>query len=182
LKFSGPKLYMLIVHALFGFVALFHFCGLMFGYEKNNIKLGEGNSFSIGNEFEIKVNRVNFVNDSSVLSKEYINIKKNEFDYKKNYAELVLTREGKEVLRDKVYILRPFTYGNIRITLRNFIPSEDKDKLPGKKVIPWINLTITRNPALRFFLALYPLMILGIFIHLMLTWESPSKRSMNGSS
>jgi hypothetical protein len=171
LKFNGPKFYMLIVHALFGFVALFHFGGFMLGYEQNNIQLGEGMRYSLENDYEIKVNNIHFVSDSSVLEKEYRNITKDEFDYKKNYAEVVLSRKGKELLKDNIYILSPCKYGDVRITLRSFItPADNDNKQQSEKTTPWINLTATRNPALTIFLTLYPLMLLGIFIHLLLTW------------
>lgn len=174
LKFNGPKFYMLIVHAFFGFVALFHFGGFMLGYEQNNIKLGEGKSYGVGNDYEIKVNRIHFVSNPDVLSKEYRNITKDEFDYKKNYAEVVLSRKGKELLKDNIYILSPCKYGDVRITLRNFItPAGNDNKQQSEETTPWVNLTITRNPALSIFLTLYPLMLLGIFIHLLLTWRSP---------
>jgi hypothetical protein len=174
LKFCGPKFFMLIVHALFGFVALFHFGGFMLGHEKNNIKLGEGMSYSLGNDYEIKVNRIHFISNLSVLRKEYRNITKDEFDYKKNYAEVVLSRKGKELLKDNVYILSPCKYGDVRITLRNFIsPTDSDNKQQSEKTTPWINLTATRNPALSIFLTIYPLMLMGILIHLLITWRSP---------
>ena len=174
LKFNGPKFYMLIVHAFFGFVALCHFGGLTLGYEKNDIKLGEGKSYSLENEYVLKVNSIHFVSNKSVLEKEYINITKEEFDYKKNFAELVLSLKGKELLRNNIYILRPFKYGDIRITLRNFITYPERDdEQDREKATPWINLTITKNPVLEIFLILYPMMILGIFIHFLLTWRLP---------
>jgi hypothetical protein len=174
LKFNGPKFYMLIVHVLFGFVALFHFGGFMLGYEQNNIKLGEGMSYSLGNDYELKVIRIQFVSNASVLGKEYRNITKDEFDYKKNYAEVVLSRKGKELLKDNIYILSPCKYCDVRITLRSFLCPTDGDNTQQiEKTTPWVNLTATRNPVLTIFLTLYPLMLLGIFIHLLLTWGSP---------
>jgi len=178
-RFNGPKFFMLIVHVIFGLVALGHLGGLMLGYEYNNIQLSEGKTYSFKDGYRIEVKSVNFISDYKVLEKtKYIT--KDEFDYRKNSADIVLTRNGKEVSSGSVSILDPLEYRDIQITLRNFIKSPDAgDWQAGAESKPWIVLTVSRNPVLKIFLIIYPLMIAGIFIHLIMTWYQSSNNNNN---
>jgi cytochrome c biogenesis protein ResB len=174
-RFNGSKFFMLIVHAIFGLVALGHLGGLMLGYEHNNIQLGEGKKYSFGDGYEVQINSVNYVSDYKVLEKSSRYITRDEFDYRKNSADIVLRRNGKELRRENVFLLNPMDYKDIQVTLRGFMISpEAADKKAAVDLKPWITLTVSRNPALKIFLTLYPMMIAGIFIYLLLTWRSPS--------
>ncbi|MDB9822985.1 hypothetical protein OAC89_04715 [Deltaproteobacteria bacterium] len=175
-KFNGPKLFMLFVHVLFGFVALGHLGGLMLGYEHNGIRLWEGNRFTFEDGYSLEVAGVHFVDDYEILKKSGRDTTRNEFDYTKNFAEIVLSRKDKEVSRDKIYMFRPMDYKGIQITLRSFIssPGMDNNTTAGDGVKPGLLLTVSRNPVLDIFMVLYPMMIAGIFVHLILTWRSTS--------
>jgi len=174
-KFNGPKFYMLIVHAFFGLVALFHLGGLMLGYEQNDIMLGQGMSCELINGYKIKVNSIFFAGKVGVLDKTYREISEEDFNYKTSYAEVALNRNGVELRNDNLYILNPLKYSDIRITLYSFItPIDNKLDQNNADTTPWIKVTVTKNPALSIFLFIYPLMIAEIFIHLILTWNSPA--------
>jgi cytochrome c biogenesis protein ResB len=172
-RFNSPKFFMLIVHVIFGFVALFHLGGLMLGYEHNNIQLSEGGKYSFENGYEVEVKNVNVLDDYKVLERSSRYITRDEFDYRKNFAEVVLNKNGKEVSRDNIYLLSPMKYKDIQVTLRNFVRSpEAVDQKAADDLRPWVNLTVSKNPVLKIFLILYPVMIAGIFIYLILTWRS----------
>ena len=173
-RFNGQKFYMLIVHAIFGFVALGHLGGLMLGYEYNNIRLDEGAAHNFEDGYSVEVKSINYISDFKVLEKtKYIT--KDEFDYTKNFAEVVLSKDGKELKRGNIFILNPMEYRGIQITLRNFTKSpETGEQGGGAESSPWVILTVSRNPVLRVFLIIYPLMIAGIIIHLFLTWRTPA--------
>jgi hypothetical protein len=135
--------------------------------------LSEGKTYSFEDGYQIEVKSINFVSDYKVLEKtKYIT--KDEFDYRKNYADIVLKKDGKEISSAGVFLLAPLEYKDIQVTLRNFIKSpESDDQQAGAGIKPWLVLTISRNPVLKIFLIIYPLMIAGIFIHLIMTWKSP---------
>jgi hypothetical protein len=175
-KFSGPKFFMLIVHAIFGFVALGHLGGLMLGYKYNNIKLGEGQKYSFGDGYEVEVTKVIYTNDHKSLKKSARYITRDDFDYTKNFAEIVLKQNGTEISRDNIYILNPMNYKGIQVTLRSFIEAQESG---GKKdnagSTPWVTVTISKNPVLKTYLILYPMMIVGILIYLVLTWRPSTK-------
>jgi hypothetical protein len=174
-RFSGPKFFMLLVHFIFGFVALGHLGGLMLGYKHNNIQLGEGKKYRFGDGYEVEVRNVNYVSDYKLLEKTSKYASRDDFDYRKNFAELVLNKDGKEISRCNIYVMNPMRYKDMQVTLRSFIvaPESGNDHAAVKK--PWITLSVSKNPMLKLFLALYPVMILGIFIHLILTWRRSSK-------
>ena len=179
-KFNGPKLFMLIIHAIFGIVALCHLGGFMLGYEHNNIELGEGKTYTFEDGYEIEVAKINFIHDYKVLEKKRKYITKDDFDYKKNFAEIALNRNGKEVSRGKIFYLNPMVYKDIQVTLRSFMLSPEKGGFEGGvDQKPWIILTVSRNPVLKIFLALYPIMIAGIFIYLLMTWQTRPKNGFN---
>jgi hypothetical protein len=164
---------MLIVHAIFGLVALGHMGGFMLGYEHDDIQLGEGKKYGFEDCYEIEVTKVIFVNELKVLEKKRNEITSDEFDYEGNFAEIVLKRNGQEVSRERISLLNPITYRDIQITLRAFIiPPHDKGGNGGAvDQEPWLSLTVSKNPVLKIFLILYPMMIAGIFVYLILTWR-----------
>jgi hypothetical protein len=178
-RFSGPKFFMLIVHLIFGFVALGHLGGLMLGYKHNNIQLGEGKKYSFGEGYEVEVRNVNYVSDYKLLEKTSKYATRDDFDYRKNFAELVLNKDGKEISRDNIYVLNPMRYKDIQITLRSFTADPEAGSNDAAEKKPWITVSISRNPMLKIFLTLYPMMILGIFIHLILTWRTSTKNRTN---
>jgi hypothetical protein len=171
-RFNGPMLFMLIVHMVFGFVALGHFAGLMFGSKYHNVQLWNGKRFEFENGYDVELVRVNFVNDYSVLNKAPKDITEDEFNYKENCAEVVLRKDGKEVERGKTYKLRPMNHKSIQITLETFLPPRDGEQNPESAGEPGAVFTVSRNQSLKIFLALYPMMITGILIHLIMTWRS----------
>jgi hypothetical protein len=178
-KFNAPKFFMLIVHAIFGFVALGHLGGLMLGYKHNSIQLGEGQKYGFEDGYEIKVNKVIYTNDHKTLKKSYRYITKDDFDYTKNYAEVVLARDGNDISKGNVYIMNPMRYGDIQITLRGFKESPEAGAIKnGFGLTPWIAITVSKNPVLKIYLIIYPIMILGIFIHLVLTWRISAKNRL----
>jgi hypothetical protein len=174
-KFSGPKFLMLIVHAVFGFVALGHFGGLVLGYKHSNIQLGEGQKYNFEDGYDLTINKVVYIGDHKTLKKPAKYISKDDFDYTKNFVEIILRKDGRDIRKDSIYILTPMRYKDIQVTLRGFIePSESDGIKENAGATPRITVNISRNPVLKAYLIIYPIMIAGIFIYLILTWKSSS--------
>ena len=72
-----------------------------------------------------------------------------------------MAEEGREIRRQKISFLTPLRFGTLQVTLRGFTAGPD----------PKVVLAISNNPTLRFFLTLYPLMIVGMGLHLAITWK-----------
>ena len=168
-RFSGATLFMLIVHIIFGLVALGHFGGFMLGY-RYDAKLANGRDFQFEGDYKLKVTDIHFANDLKILKKSRQEILRDEFQYENNFAEVALYQGERLLLKDRVYLLNPLHYGNIQITMKRFLPpkgNETSQRLPG------IMFAISCNPVLKIFLWIYPLMILGIAVHLIMTWRPP---------
>lgn len=170
-RFDGPRFYMLIVHVFFGVVALGHFGGLMLGFEYNRVKLFKGKQYNLAEGYQVRVENVHFVDDPAVLNKSRRERTKKDFHYRENYADVLLSLRGEPRHRGTVSILHPFTYRDIQITLMNFIPPSRGEAMDGNPPIPGVVFTISRNPVLSFFLIVYPMMIIGIFVYLLMTWK-----------
>lgn len=174
IRFSGAKLFMLIVHVIFGLVALGHFGGFMLGYRQENIRIGEGQTVRTRDGYEVKVTGIHFIDDLGVLKKSRRELMRDEFHYRSNFIEVMLGREGKEMLRERVYMLRPLRFKDMQITLKRFTLSSSRGE--GKKGDGKAGalIAVSKNPVLSIFLTLYPLMIIGILIHLAMTWNPGS--------
>lgn len=172
-RFSGNQLFMLIVHSIFGFVALGHFGGLMLGFEYNDIKLGKGTINTIKEGYEVILNDVHFVGDVKALNKAKKDITRDELNYLESYVDVSLSRNGEFLKSQKVYLLKPMSYGDVHVTLKSFsLPTGFKGE-PAPDTEVWAMFTLSKNPALKTFLIIYPVMIAGIFIYLVMTWRKP---------
>jgi hypothetical protein len=178
-KFNGPKFFMLIVHTVFGFVALGHLGGLMLGYKHNNIQLGEGQRYGFEDGYEIELTKVLYTNDHKTLKKSYRSITKDDFDYTKNFADITLRKDGRDISKDSIYILNPMRHKDIQVTLRGFIePPELNGVKNDAGTTPWVTVTVSKNPVLKTYLILYPIMIIGIFFYLLTTWKLAFKNNV----
>jgi hypothetical protein len=150
----------------------------MLGYKHDNVRLREGRSFSFQGGHEVKVAKIHFEDDPVILKKSRRDLTRDEFHYRSNFAEIVMSREGREVNRGRAYVLKPMRSGDIQVTLKRFIPPRSRDggKKGGK---PGVAVVVSRNPVLGVFLFIYPLMIIGMAIYLVMTWRLPYKNKTN---
>ena len=189
-KFTGPRLFMLMVHILFGVVALGHLAGFMTGYRYEKIRLAKGEIFSFENGFKVKLNKIYFIDNPQVLKKARKEFTGKEFHYRLNYAEVTLSYQDKQLKTDRIYLLKPMQSHKIQITLNKFrliacsgkknnqkfdysqthISDHNFDhELFDEKL--GVILTVTKNPVMGIFMITYALMIIGIFIHMIITWH-----------
>lgn len=181
-RFTGPRLFMLILHVVFGLVALGHFGGFMLGSKYDTISLREGERFCVDDGFEVKVVNVHFIDNHEVLKRSHRELTREEFHYRKNFAEVLLSRNGRELKRAKIYILNPLRHEDIQITLRRFSPLRATGNGEQRNAKPGVMLALSRNPVLASFLTLYPMMILGILVYLLMTWHLPSQSKVEKRS
>jgi hypothetical protein len=160
-NFSAARALMLFVHFLFGFVALGHFSGFMFGYRYEDIRLAEGHGFQLAPGHGIKVEKIQLANAPRTLGRSDRTPSVYDLNPRQNFAEVSMSEEGREIRRQKISFLTPLRFGTLQVTLRGFTAGPD----------PKVVLAISNNPTLRFFLTLYPLMIVGMGLHLAITWK-----------
>ncbi|NLD37727.1 MAG: hypothetical protein GX654_12745 [Desulfatiglans sp.] len=172
-RFSRNQLFMLIVHGIFGFVALGHLGGFMLGFEYNDIRLGKGIKHHIKEGYEIEIKDVLFVGNRKALAKSKRDISRDDLDYTKSYVDVSLSRDGELLKEQRLYLLKPMNHKDVHVTLRSFVLPEGFIGEPAPDTEAWAMFTLSRNPALKTFLIIYPVMIAGIFIYLVMTWRKP---------
>ncbi len=180
-KFNGRQFYMLIVHALFGFVALGHLGGLLLGFEHNNIELGAGETYSSEEGYELEVKDVHFVGDVKALKKAKRYITRDDLNRKESFVEISISRNSELLKTDKVYLLKPLRYEDVQVTVNRFLSPENKKKSTDFDTGGRIILSLSKNPVLKMFLTVYPVMIAGILIYLVITWRKPHLNRNNVS-
>jgi hypothetical protein len=163
-NFTAVKALMLLVHFLFGCVALGHFTGFMFGYRHEEILLAEGQEFRPNPGHRVRAEKIQHASiprdpgRSGHVSSVF------DLNPQQHFAEVSLSEEGSETKRQKIPLMTSFRSGSLRVTLKGFAAGTN----------PQAVLVVSFNPTLQFFLTLYPLMIAGMILHLAITWEKPS--------
>ena len=186
-RFHVPKFIMLIIHIVFGLVAVGHFCTFMIGFQHEKVPLREGRSFSFEDGYELKVKKVHFVDEFKTLFKSRRELTGEEFHYKSNFVEVVLNHKGVPVLEDEVFILKPVRYKDIQITLRRFAPmglkgNKGRGNSKSTKSVPGVVFSLTGSPVTHSFLFLYPIMIAGMCGYLIMTWRNTNRRHNNSQN
>lgn len=170
LRWSG--IVMLVIHVVFGLVVLGHLGSFVVGYRYEKVLLREGQSFRFRDGHVLKVERVHFVDDPAILKRHLGYLSADKFHYRRDFADIVLSRDGKEVMKDRVYILRPARQEGVQITLARFaFPGRISGFNRGKD--PQAVFVVSKNPVLTGFLVVYAVMIVGMGIYLAATWQNP---------
>jgi len=124
IKLIMNKLIMLIIHIVFGVLALGHFGSFFLGYRYENVKLQQGQSFALKDGYILNLTNVYFVDNPLVLRKSPKELSPEEYHHDANFSEVTLSRNGKQVTSGQIYFLRPLTYKDIQVTLKRFTPPE----------------------------------------------------------
>ena len=170
IKLIMHKLVMLIIHIVFGVVALGHFGSFFLGYRYENVKLQLGQSFALKDGYVLNLTNVHFVDNPLVLGKSPKELSTEEYHHDANFSEVTLSRDGKLVTSGQIYFLRPLTYKDIQVTLKRFTPPKGMNggNYPVRK--PGVKLVISKNPVKALVFALFPVMIVGIGVYTIMTW------------
>ena len=178
-RFTNSRFLLLIVHIFFGLVALGHFGSFMLGFRYDNLRLLEGQTVKLREGLEVSVRKINFIDDPRILTKGMRKIDPQKFHYKSNRAEVVLRREGWAVIQKDIGILNPFTFQGTQVSLKEFTPPPEQANNGVNQQKPGVVLVVSNYPFKDVFMAVYLLMIIGIAIHLAMTWRSPSNTSVS---
>ena len=177
IRLTGPRLFIILIHLLFGLVALGHFAGFMFGFEKNGILLSEGDTWQGPDGYEIRITGVHFRDPVQVLAKPAKDLLRDEFNYRNNTADVTISLRGSEICRNTIHILNPLRCKGMQVTLRQFVPP-GAETAAGKSN-PSVLCNISHHPTLDIFLILYPLMIASIAVYLAMTWRVESREKVS---
>ena len=177
IKLIMNKLVMLIIHIVFGAVALGHFGSFFLGYRYENVTLQQGKSFALKDGYILNLTNVHFVDNPLVLRKSPKELSADEYHHDVNFSEVTLSRDGKQVTSGQIYFLRPLIYKDIQVTLKRFTPS--KGKTGGNHALrkPGVKLVVSKNPVKFLVFSLFPVMIVGIGVYMIMTWQQPENKN-----
>lgn len=179
IKLFKHKLLMLIIHMVFGVVALGHFGSFFLGYRYEDVTLHHGQSFSLKDGYILSVKNVHFVDNPQVLTKPPKELSPDQYHHKANYSEVTLSRNEKQLTSGCIYFLKPLTYKNIQVTLKKFMPPKGitgDHQVLGK---PRVKLIVSKNPVKCLVLSLFPVMIIGIGVYTIMTWRQSENKNAN---
>ena len=171
------KLVMLIIHVLFGVLALGHFGSFFLGYRYENVTLQQGQSFVLNDGYILSVKDVHFVDNPLVLEKSPKELGPEDYHHEDNFSEVALSRKGKQLTSGRIYFLRPLIYKNIQVTLKRF--TQPKGKTGGNPALqkPGVKLVVSKNPVKCLVFFLFPVMIVGIGVYMIMTWRQPRNKN-----
>jgi hypothetical protein len=177
IKLIMNKLVMLIIHIVFGVVALGHFGSFFLGYRYENVTLQQGKSFALKDGYILNLTNVHFVDNPLVLRKSPKELSPDEYHYDANFSEVTLSRDGKQVTSGQIYFLRPLIYKNIQVTLKRFTPPKGKTGGNPELQKPGVKLVVSKNPVKCLIFFLFPVMIVGIGVYMIMTWRQPENKN-----
>ena len=179
-KQAASRLVMLMIHIVFGLVALGHFGSFLLGYRYENVKLRQNQSFPLPEGYSVTVKDIHFEGDVKRLDQNPGKRLPSAFHPETDSCEVVLMQNGKPVASGKVYFLRPFVWKSIQVTLKRFTSPKGKgrEQVPLK---PGVRLIISRNPVRLFVFVLFPVMIVGIGIYMVMTWRMGPSQKINSN-
>jgi hypothetical protein len=159
-----------IIHITFLTILSCHGIAMVSGNKKTDVKLFEGDSYVFLNTIKITAVKINFTDDMEMLKlspqKSRDLMTRRTFHRKKNYAELSISENEKEVCQGKVFMLDPVKFKSIQITAIRFLYKNiNGDEFLG------INLTIIKNGFTDFFFIIYGVMITTLICFIVITWK-----------
>ena len=172
-RMNHPAMLMLAIHVVFGLVILGHFASLMIGFRHANVRLRPGESFELQNEYRVRADAIHFVNDASVLTKPIKAMTSDEFSFESNFVQVSLYKNDLFLKSGRLSFLKPLVLDGIQFTLKNFTPPASGGTTDSNSSSAGTILFISRNPAKNFVFTLFPLMIIGIAVYLVMTWKQP---------
>ena len=161
---------LLFVHIMFILIMALHLASMVFGYKYSNVKLMVNDSFCFEDEYCLKLDSVNYVDDVNILKMKFMKMREFQtrelFHYKENKAFVTLYKNGQEVHKGEASILSPFSYGSLRMSISFFyLPPDSDSTTPGIKVV------IMKNDLVELFFISYIIGIISILWFLLLSWK-----------
>jgi hypothetical protein len=168
---AAARMVMLIIHMVFGLVALGHFGSFMLGYRFENVHLRECQTFELPEGYVVTVKAIQG-GENPVMYASPKETPAGVFNSKANCCQVALSRNGKDVAEGSAFFLQPFVYKDVQVTLKRFtLPKGKKGaSISGSK--PGVRLIISRNPVKMVVFVLFPVMIAGIGIYMVMTWRT----------
>jgi len=167
---AASRLVMLIIHIVFGLLALGHFGSFVLGYRYENVNLREGQTFALPEGYAVTVKAIHG-GENPVMFQSSKEQAGRAFRSESSFCDVAVTHNGKEVAQGSVFFLRPLVYKDIQVTLKRFPPPKDAKHHNLGALNTAVRLIISRNPVKKVVFVLFPVMIAGIGMYMVMTWR-----------
>jgi len=168
--FSLRQWLFFLMHIMFVLVMLSHGLSMIIGYKHSDIRMFPGESIRFDKNFILSLSEIEFVDDPAILKASFEDqralMTRNTIHRDQNYADIDLSIDNRSVSSGRIYMLAPYRFGSIQITLTDFfIPENRPDNPIGVKLV------ITKNPTTLFFFVTYAVMIISLIGFVVTTWR-----------
>ena len=158
----------LVLHLMFLLVLGCHGLLLFMGDKESQLASYTGDIHTIG-PYTIAVKQVTFSDDMALLEIPYKErrplMTRDRVHIEKNIVEVDLLKNGEHLTSKKIIMLSPLRWGNLQLTLTEFLPPRSEQSGPGAY------LSLTQNALNLFFFSVYAAMILLLAGFTALTWN-----------
>ncbi len=161
-----------VLHCSFVLVLICHGLILVEGKKKTGIILDKGQSVDFSH-YTIMVSDIEFKDNIDILrvpkEKRHKLMTSKNVHINDNYAKIILMENSSQAASETIKMLSVMRYKNIQVTLTDFIPDSNSDKVR-------IKITITESRLTFLFFMSYVIMIITLAGFTILTWKKTEKK------
>ncbi len=165
---SLKQLTLFLIHFVFIIIMLLHAVAFFVGYKYGNIVLKEGDEFAFEDNYVLKLERIEFVDNPEILRKKKcssrLDMTSDKFHYKDSYVCIQLYEDGEKLAEGEMRIFEPFYFDGIQFTSEKYLLTKKSDKLAVK-------MTISKNPFAIWFFIFYGIGIALMLFYLIIRWK-----------
>ena len=164
------RVLLLASHVLFAVILLGHAASFVVGFKYDQIKLTDGGVMPLEQGYELRVEKVVYIDDPELLKLEHKKSKRvltrEAFNRFENGAIVSIVKDGQEIISGKAVLLRPLNEGQITVSLTGmYIGEDDPNEQPGGV------FAVVKSPFNELFFAAYALLIICMFGLLLAGWR-----------
>lgn len=162
----------LLLHGLIGLVMLVHGVNLAVGFKTAYQKLSPGQSLALPDGRTLRLESVTYSAPRKLLTMDHHQgrreMTRERMDLKDNYADFSLQKSGRTIDTGRAFLLRPFRYGSMRVTInRFFLAGSALESAPLGVIV-----TVADNPLHETFFLLYALMIVCFLAYVIVSGKN----------
>lgn len=160
-----------LVHLVMLVVLLGHGAEMALGHKQEELRMLPGQTLELPGGLKLHLESVRFLSDTSVINLPYREARwtwtSTNFKPRENWAQVVISREGKVLRQGDLKILQPMDIEGLRLTLAGFYSPEDGAK-PAKV---GVRLALVKNPMTTLFFVAYGAWVVLYAALAVLTWR-----------
>lgn len=164
------RILLLASHVLFAVIMLGHAASFITGFKYDQIKLSDNGVMPLEQGYELRVEKVIYVDDPELLKLEHKKSKRvltrEAFNRYENGAIVAIFKDGVKMLSGKAMLLQPVQKGQVTVSLTGmYIDESVENPAPGG------TFAVVKSPLNELFFGAYSLLIICMFGLLLAGWR-----------